>query len=257
MNLNRMVCAWGFAVAALAAPGAQATTVLYSQDFEHPNGFVNDGADVNVYRSVNQLYGNQPDGFMYAQNYTVETLNIKGTEAFGHGYSDPSGKGGHYALSMHNVDLLGLVFNIGSRQYLNLGIDLSSIDLSSYGGPYVPVGTVPTFRFTLFDNPTGEAAVTGPRVLDYIDVVATASPADTFDWTSAVVGLNAAGNTNGNVLLQIDLLNGVYAAMDNLRIAASDIPGDVGSVPEPGTALLLATGLTAVAAGRRRRGSAA
>ena len=35
--------------------------------------------------------------------------------------------------------------------------------------------------------------------------------------------LDAAGNTNGNVILQIDLLVGGYAAMGNFRIAASTL----------------------------------
>jgi hypothetical protein len=32
-----------------------ATVVLYDQDFENPSGFVNDGGDVNIFRTVNQL----------------------------------------------------------------------------------------------------------------------------------------------------------------------------------------------------------
>lgn len=44
---------------------------------------------------------------------------------------------------------------------------------------------------------------------------------------------DASGNTNGNVILQIDRLSGGYAAMDNFFITASDNPGDV-----PGTAVV-------------------
>ncbi len=53
-----------------------ASTVLYVQTFENPTGFVNDGGDVNIFRSVNQLYGNQPAGFTFAQQNTVETLRV-------------------------------------------------------------------------------------------------------------------------------------------------------------------------------------
>ncbi|NER00251.1 MAG: PEP-CTERM sorting domain-containing protein [Cyanothece sp. SIO2G6] len=36
------------------------------------------------------------------------------------------------------------------------------------------------------------------------------------------------------MILRVDLLNGDYAAIDNLRIVASNTPGDVGeAIPEP------------------------
>jgi hypothetical protein len=80
----------------------------------------------------------------------------------------------------------------------------------------------------------------------------------TFNWSEVTVALNAVGSTNGNVILQVDLLSGGYAAMDNFRIAASDVSGDVGqppsSVPEPATLLLLGAGLLGIGAARRRRG---
>jgi len=75
---------------------AQAATLLYQQDFESPVNFVNDGGDFNIFRTVNQLYGNQPAGFAFAQNFTVETLRIGGMQAFRQGYKDPQGVGGTY-----------------------------------------------------------------------------------------------------------------------------------------------------------------
>ena len=51
-------------LAAMVLP-AQAVTVLFTQNWETPNGFVNDGGDVNIYRTVNQNYVNQPAGFTY------------------------------------------------------------------------------------------------------------------------------------------------------------------------------------------------
>ena len=241
----------------LCAGGLEAATILYDQNFENPTGFVNDGGDVNIFRTVNQLYGNQPPGFTFAQNFTVETLLITGTQAFGAGYSDPSGTGGHYALGMLSTtqnDLLGLSFNVGANSFFNFRLDISSIDLSVFGGPFVPVaGTIPAFQFTLYDNPSGATGLGGGTILDQQQASGTASPRDVFDWTPVLLALDASGTTNGNVTLQIDLLNGGYAAMDNFRIVASDIPGDVGGVPEPATWTLLSGGVAAFLGVRRWR----
>lgn len=77
-------------------------TVLYSQDFEAPTGFVNDGGDVNIFRTINQLYSNQPPGFVFAQTNTVETLRVGGTQAWNLGFQDPQGRAGSgsYVLGM-------------------------------------------------------------------------------------------------------------------------------------------------------------
>ena len=76
----------------------------------------------------------------------------------------------------------------------------------------------------------------------------------TFDWTNSVVALDATGNTNGNVILRIDLLSGGYAAMDNFVVAASDTPGAVptSTVPEPATSFLVLLGLGFLAAAAQR-----
>ncbi|WP_374490895.1 hypothetical protein [Zoogloea sp.] len=230
------------AVLGLSSLTAQAGQVLFYQDFENPTGFRNDGQDVNIYKGVNQLYGSQ-----FAQTHTVETLYLKGTSAFGHGYSDPSGKGGGYAIGMqHNYedDWLGMAFSVGSNAYLNVKVDISSIDVSGFGCPCLPVnGLVPVFRFTLYDNPSGKSGLGDGTILDFKDITGTASPQAVFDWTEAVLPLSAQGSTNGNVILRIDLLSGKYAAFDNLQIAASDVAGDVGRVPEPGAFSLAALGL--------------
>ena len=64
-------------VCAISLP-TSATTVLLNQDFESPVGFMDTtGRDVSQ-QSVNDLYGNQPPGFTYAQQFTVETLEITG-----------------------------------------------------------------------------------------------------------------------------------------------------------------------------------
>ena len=110
-----------FLVAAALPPNVPAATiVLYDQDFENPAAFVNNGGDVNIFNEVNTLYGNQPPGFVFTQAFTVETLLITGTQAFGTGYSDPSGIGGNYAVSMLSTvqnDLLGLAFNVNGFNF--------------------------------------------------------------------------------------------------------------------------------------------
>ena len=244
------------ALFSMATPGHAATT-LYSQNFENPAAFVNDGGDVNIFNTVNQLYGNQPPGFSFAQEFTVETLIIGGTQAHGQGFKDPQGIGGQYVLGLlSNVqnDLLGLAFNVGSNRFLNLRVDVSSIDLSTFGGPFVPIGgAAPAFRFSLYDNPGGGNGVGSGTPLSFADAAGVAGPNKfTFDWRNIVAGLDATGNTNGNVILRVDLLSGGYAAFDNLVVASSDIQGEVPTVPEPGTWLLMLGGLAAVVGARRR-----
>jgi hypothetical protein len=245
---------------ACASAPVHADTVLYTQDFEAPVGFVNDGGDINIYRTVNQLYGNQPTGFTFAQSYTTETLLVGGSKAFLTGYKDPSGIAGHYVVSMlsdRQNDLLSLSFDAGNYGYLNFALDVSSIDLDRFGGPFVPTGGLaPVYRITLYDNPTGATTLAGNgTVLDTVDVMGTVSPNKyTFDWTHAIVGLETAGTTNGHVTLQIDLLSGGYAAMDNFKVVASDVKG---VVPEPASAALVIGGGLLVWARRRATSRAA
>lgn len=238
------------------------TVVLYDQDFEAPVGFNNDGGDVSIFRSVNDHYSGQPAGFEFAQTFTVETLNISGSErdggtaAFGTGWTD-DGTAGDFAIGMLSTgqaDLLGLSFDVGDRDFLNFGIDITSIDLSTFGGPFVPIGAVPIFQFTLFDNPSGGLAVAGNNVvLDQVQLTGTASDRDATDWTRGTFGLSTEGNTNGNVTFQIDLLVGGYGAFDNLLITASDEEGDLGAqVPLPAGLPMLLAGLAALGAIRRR-----
>lgn len=219
------------AVAVTAGPPstpAAAVEILYDQDFESPDAFVNDGGDINIDRPVNALYGNQPPGFTFAQAFTVETLLITGTAAFGTGYSDPTGRGGSYALGMLATlenDLLGLAFNVGERRFLNVRLDVSSIDLDRFSGPFTPEsGVAPVFEFSLYDNPSGTTGLGSGTPLEIFQAAGTPSPRTVVDWTEVLLAFDASGASNGNVILRINLLSGGYAALDNFRIAAADTP---------------------------------
>jgi len=252
-------------VLAVSSSVHAASITLYNQDFESPNGYQNDGGDVNIFRTVNDNYSGQPAGFTFAQTNTVETLNITGsnrgagTAAFGTGWSDPDGIGGNFAIGMLSDvqnDLLGLSFDVGAFAFFNVAVDVSSIDLSTFNGPFIPAtGLAPIFRFSLFDNPGGGPTVGGGTLLDSFELTGTVSPRDVFDWTSSAFGLSTAGNTNGNVVLQIDLLEGGYAAFDNLVLTAADTPPPpLPTIPVPAGLPLIATAIGALAMLRRRKG---
>ncbi len=250
------------ALATLSCTLAQASVLLYTQNFENPNGFVNNGRDVSA-QSVNSLYANQPAGFVFSQTFTVETLRVGGTLAYGRGYHDPQGRAGSQVLGMLSTaqdDWLGLAFDVGGFDFLNFQFDLSSIDLDCCGGPFVAPGAVPSARVSLYDNPGGGAGLGSGTALDSAVVTGLAGPNKyTFNWSNHIVGLNAASSTNGKVIVRIDLLTGGYGALDNFAIAASNIQGEPppNGVPEPGSVALALLGLGAAAAARRRRVSAA
>lgn len=258
MKLNRVLLA---TMLAFTATASQASVLLYSQNFENPNltafnSFA--GPDASA-ASVNSIYANQPAGFTFAQTNTVETLRVGGNQAWnGAGFQDPQNRAGSYVISMLSAvqnDLLGLSFNIGNYKFFNFQLDISSIDLNFWGGPFVPQGGLaPVFRLSLYDNPTGTPNVGTSTLLDSVDITGLVSSApNVFNWTNHIVGLDTTGNTNGNVTLVIDELVGGYAALDNFKIVASDTQGDVGQVPEPASLALLGLGLAALGFSRRRR----
>jgi hypothetical protein len=89
MKLNHILLA---AMLAFSATSAQASVVLYTQNFENPNltAFnLSAGPDASS-SSVNSIYANQPAGFTFAQQFTVDSLRVDGNQAWGGaGFQDP------------------------------------------------------------------------------------------------------------------------------------------------------------------------
>jgi hypothetical protein len=236
---------------------AQAASItLFNQNFESPNGFINNSgsgySDLSQ-QSVNSLYANQPAGFAFAQQFSVETMLLTGTQAFGTGYTDTSGQGGNYALGMLGSaqnDLLGLSFDMGAFNFFNFQVDISSVGLhGAVGAPFASASDIPQFMFTLFDNPSGTANVGGGVVLDSGSLTGVASNLDVLDWTTGTFAFDTSASTNGNVTLQIDLVAGGYAAFDNFKITAADnAGGGLTPVPVPATLSLLLIGIGFISA---------
>jgi len=277
------------ALATCVAVATQASVVLYEQNFESPNldAFAassgstgkTTGSSDGSQSDVNAIYANQPAGFTFAQAWTVETLRVGGTDAWGQkGFQDPAGKAGSYVIGMltntdNQDDWLGLTFDIGDHQYLNFQLDISPINLNFWGGPFVPEegSTAPAFRLSLYNNPGNANPFTRSSSIGYrmtqglsllsSDVI-TGAPSFNywvFNWTQHIVSLDATGNTNGNVTLVIDEIQGGYAALDNFRIVASDTRFDVmpavSAVPNPSSWALMATGLAVLGLIRFRHGA--
>jgi hypothetical protein len=175
-------------------------------------------------REINTLYGTPENQFN--QRFTVETAVINSNYNSSTPYSDPSGTAGSYAISMQNSvndDLLALGFNTSGKQFVNVAMDISSIDFSGTGCE-PPKGIAdPIFEIRLIDDPDGNALLDGP-VLDTARVEGPAGPNPwTFLWTRQQVALNASNSTNGNVSVVWDLIQSGYGAFDNLVVEASDI----------------------------------
>jgi hypothetical protein len=200
--------------------------VLYSNNFETPNQSVSIKCGNSLDQTgINTLYGGA--GFTYHQQFTVEAvlhddnLNL---------YSDPEGKGGAISLGMQTAqqaDLLGITFDREGRRFLNVGFDLSSIDIKGCGGPFGVA--VPIMRVSLLDSPGGAFSFNQP-VLDTVDLAGVAAPDSwTFDWTYVVASLDSEGATGDFVTVVFDGIQGGYLAFDNLSIVASEEGGIVDS----------------------------
>ena len=207
--------------------GDNTSLVLFEEDFENPNSIPTEGcySDLNIFPNVNSLYG--PG---YLQFFTVETILINGSS---NKYTDHTSKGGDYSLGMYSTfqnDRLALEFNTQGKSFLNLQMDLSAIGIQTKSNcnysELQSTGPTPTMRLQLYDNPTGSFGFSNPgTLLSQIDVTGISPASDdfTFNWAQVIAGLDASAATNGDVVLQFDLLTSPYASFDNIVISASDV----------------------------------
>lgn len=202
-------------------PDGGTSIALYENDFEHPNTpiTINCGNSLDG-RGINFLYGSTD--FTFTQTFTVEAVSTHDAQGL---YSDPSGIGGNYAIGMLSTaenDMLGLTFQLQGKNNLNVGFDLSSIDVNGCGGPFGT--TTPVMQLSLYDTPTGAFNFAAPGILlARTSVTGVPSPSGfTFAWAHRAVSLDATAASTGRVTLVFDLLQSGYAAFDNLSIAASN-----------------------------------
>jgi hypothetical protein len=137
-------------------------------------------------------------------------------------------------LSSAQDDKLALTFDAQGRAFVNVGLDLSSIDVAGCGGPFGVAA--PVMRISLLDSPGGNFDF-GQTVLDTKTITGEAAPDQwTFHWRYDVVSLATSGATDGHVSILFDLLESGYAAFDNLSIVASNTTGivdhDTDGVPD-------------------------
>jgi hypothetical protein len=201
--------------------------LLYSNDFETPKQTV-DRIDsfCNIdQRGINTFYGTEEN--MFKQRNTVEVFLVSNSMWNSSvPYSDQQEVAGSYAISMLSTnedDLLGLGFETSGKAFVNIAMDISSIDITCAGGPFGIDN--PIFRVSLLDDPSGTVPLTG-IVLDSANMTGTVGPNQwTFLWTRNSISLKATGSTTGRVSVVFDLLQSGYGALDNLLIQASDEPG--------------------------------
>src|SRR5262245_61625630 len=178
------------ALAGLPSAGFGQSIVLYTNDFETPNVpvVINCPNSLDT-RGIDFLYGSP--GFVFNQQFTVEAVVHADLEGL---YSDPEGKGGTYSLGMLSTtqdDKLALTFDAQGRAFVNVGLDLSSIDVNGCGGPFGVAA--PVMQISLLDSPGGTFGF-GQTVLDTKTLTGDAAPDQwTFHWAYGVEALDESG----------------------------------------------------------------
>lgn len=226
---------WALALA-LAAPAAASgadSVTLYANDFESPNVTpqVTCGNSLDN-RPVNQLYGTA--GFEFHQFDTVETVLHADAIPL---YSNPENVGGDFSIGMlstGNDDKLALTFDRRGLAFLNVGMRISSIDVSGCGGPFGVAA--PVMKVTLVDSPGGTFGF-DQAVLDTETITGEAAPDQwTFHWVQRTASLDASGASGDFVSVIFDLLESGYATFDDLSVVASSqagvVDGDLDGVPD-------------------------
>lgn len=206
------------------------TILLFENHFSAPNQtpMPNCGPDLDA-TLVNTLWGGTGTGTggggLWAQAFTVETILINGPD---NTYSDTLGIGGDYCAAMLSAiqdDKAALTLDCEALPFVNLYMDISSIDLIACGGPFGLAQ--PSFHITVFDSPGGVFDINAPGIMLDQDTLYGAAPGSdpyTFTWASVATGLDVSASTDGNVTVMLDLLTSGYAAFDNIVINASATP---------------------------------
>lgn len=203
------------------------TVLLFGNDFSAPaqTPVPNCGPDLDA-TLLNTLWGGTGAGTggggLWDQINTVETILINGP---GNTYTDADTIGGDYCLSMLSTfqdDKAALTLNSQGLPFVNLYMDISSIDVVACGGPFGVAQ--PTFHITVYDAPGAYFNFSAPgAILDQDTLVGNEPGVDpyTFTWAHVSSGYDVSGSTDGWVTVVLDLLTSGYAAFDNIEINAS------------------------------------
>jgi hypothetical protein len=124
-------------------------------------------------------------------------------------------------LSTAQNDQLALTFAASQRAYLNVGFDLSSIDVNGCGGPFGT--TTPAMQVSLYDTTSLPFSLGAPgTLLGQATVTGIAAPNSwTFAWSYGTASFDASQSIGSHVTLVFDLLQSGYGAFDNLSVVAS------------------------------------
>lgn len=200
---------------------------LYDNHFESPNipPVPNCGPDLDA-TDLNTLWsgtaGGTGGGGSFQQVNTVETILITGPNEQ---YSDPSGIGGDYCISMLSTaqdDKASVTLNSQMLPFCIISFDISAIDLPSCGGPF-GVDT-PVMNIKIYDSLDGVFNINSPGTLldeDTITGTAPGTTSYTFNWVSRLASMDIDEATDGNITVVFDLWRSGYAAIDNLLIVSS------------------------------------
>lgn len=210
------------------------TVLLYKNSFESPliPPVTNCSPDLdNTF--VNVLWGGTGTGTggggQFQQVYTVETILINGPM---NQYTDSSGLGGNYCLSMLSSlqnDKIALTLNSQMLPFANISFLISPIDLPACGGPFGLDSTV--MYLTVYDSPGGNFNFSSPGTLLDQDTVSGGGPGVTpytFNWSLCFASLDISGSADGNITVVFDFLKGGYGALDSIEISSSTSSGIAG-----------------------------
>lgn len=193
---------------------------LYENDFEKPNRPISVSCGNSLDQDgVNDAYGKP--GYNFIEQFTVETVVLHDPAGK---YTGQGDKNGNYALGMLGSvqdDRLAFRFDVMGQQFLNVAMDVSSIDVDGCGG-YFGVET-PRFKISLLDDAGGEFSWSAKKFDEKtLEGEASNSPWS-FHWSRGTVALDASKATTGSVIVVFDLVSSGYAAFDNLKITASKL----------------------------------